>query len=657
MALRGIGARLPAFNRRGGSRLSNGRGALHAAAAAALLMAVLPGAGRAQAAGIACVATADASPSIPAGTNDFGVSDVTVSCTGGTAGEAATFGLRADLSAPVSGLTASIQTDAGSFVGTRTTSNSITWAGVTLPAGGAPGVRTFKISGVRINPSQAAAGTVLMYLEISGTPAMAMLNPTIAVGNVGAPAAPMTCTVAAGDAPEVQDTNADAAVADVTVSCTGGQAGAPAAISFQAYLSASVTSLTATLSTGAGTYQGSRVSTNNMSWPSVPVTQPGAGSTLTIVMTGIRINATTAAGSQVTANVTASSLSSLVMTTSQAVVAQVAVTSTAPQITSVNPVSPIATGLRTITFTGSNFVTGMTVTVVRPDGTAMAGSAVTVVNVTATSVFVSVDFGGVAGSYTITAKNPDGQSSAAFSFAVVLDAGPATRVGAMAQFASGGGWKTTIRLLNLTRTPASVRVTLINSDGSPALLPLVVTQGGVAVSTSGAVVERTILSNGGLQVETEAAFSTTTAGWVEIRGSAAVTGFAVFRQRHGDGSESEGTSPLDNRSSQNVVLPFDNQSNYSTGVAIANLSQAAAATVTAIFRDDLGREFFRDAFVIPVNGHISFSLPARWPSMAGLAGTVEFQGNAAAGIAVLGLRFNPSLNFTSLPASVPEAGQ
>jgi hypothetical protein len=359
----------------------------------------------------------------------------------------------------------------------------------------------------------------------------------------------------------------------------------------------------------------------------------------------------------VTANVTASSLSSVVMSSSQAVVAQVAATSTAPQITAVNPVTPIATGLRTITFTGSNFVTGLTVTLLRPDGTVMPAGAVTVVNVAAASLFVSVDFGGVAGNYSITAKNPDGQTSTAFNFSVVLDSGPSSRVGAMAQFASGGGWKTTIQLLNLNRAPASVRVTLINSEGLPAQLPLVITQGGASVSMSGAVLDRTILSNGALQVDTDAAFSTTTVGWIEIRGSAPLTGFAIFRQRHQDGSESEGTSPLDSRTSQNIVLPFDNQSNYSTGVAVANLSPASPATVTAICRDDLGREFYRDAFVIPLNGHISFSLPARWPSLAGRAGSIELQSNVAAGIAALGLRFNPSLNFTSLPASVPDPAQ
>ncbi|MBA3974712.1 MAG: hypothetical protein C0504_10920 [Candidatus Solibacter sp.] len=645
---------MPALSRPGGP--GQGRAGsvfVRALAAALLALAVFPAGARGQSA-TSCIATADTAANIPSGSNDISIPDVTVNCAGGSTGETITFNLRIDLSAPVSGLTATIQTDSGSYQGFRTGANSLTWPGVALPPPGGSGLRTFRITGVRINAAQAAAGTVLMFLDIAGTPPIVISNQTIGVGNVSAPASPLSCSVSAANPPQVQSLNSDAAVAEVTVQCTGGQANTPAALSLQVYLSASVTSQTATLSADASTYQGSRIASNSIAWPAVPVTQPGAGGAVFLRMTGIRINATTAAAGPVTANVTASSLSSVVMTSSQAVVAQVAGVSTAPRITAVNPVTPLATGLRTVSFTGSNFVAGLTVAMNRPDGVAMAGGSVTVVNVTATSFSVTVDFGGVAGSYSIAARNPDGQTSPVFSFPVVLDSGPAARAGAMAQFASGGGWKTTIRLLNLTRDPASVRITLIGSDGAPAQLPLVVTQGGVSVSMSGAVVDRTILSHGGLQVETDAAFSATTVGWVEIRGSAPVTGFAIFRQRHGGGSESEGTSPLDSRTSQNAVLPFDNQSGFSTGVAVANLSPASPATVTAICRDDLGREFYRDAFVIPVNGHSAFSLPARWPSLAGRTGTIEFQSSVAAGIAALGLRFSPSLNFTSLPTSVPD---
>lgn len=630
------------------------RGLLPALAVLLPLMMILPAGALAQTPATSCVASADSMPAIPAGSSDFGVADVTVNCAGGNAGETITFNLKLSLSAPVSGLTALIQTAAGSYQGFRESSNRVSWQGVVLPSPNASGLRTFKITGVRINASQAASGTVLMSFDLSGTPAISISNLTLPVGNVAAPSSPVTCSVSAADPPQIPASNADAAVAEVTIKCTGGQAGLPAAISFQSYLTANVTSLTAMLTTDTGSTQGSRIASNSISWPSVVITQPGPGVTVTLRMAGIRINAATSAAGPVMVCITASSLSSVVMASSQALVAQVAGASTAPQVTDVNPVTPIATGLRTITFAGSNFAAGLTVAINRPDGTQLPAGAATVVNVTPASLSVSVDFGGIAGSYTLTARNPDGQVSTAFSFSVVLDSGPATRVGAMAHFASGGGWKTTIRLLNLGRIPASVRLSLTGSDGTPAQLPLTVTQGGASVSMSGAVVDRTIPSNGSLQVETEAAFSTTTVGWVEIRGSSPVTGFAVFRQRHGDGSESEGTSPLDIRASQSIVLPLDNQSGYATGAAVANLSASSSATITAICRDDLGREFYRDAFVIPANGHLSFSLPERWPSLAGRSGAVEFQSSLAAGVAALGFRFNQSLNFTSLPVSVPE---
>jgi len=46
------------------------------------------------------------------------------------------------------------------------------------------------------------------------------------------------------------------------------------------------------------------------------------------------------------------------------------------------------------------------------------------------------------------------------------------------------------------------------------------------------------------------------------------------------------------------------------------------------------------------DAHLSFSLAQRYPMVLGKAGTVEIGSSAAA---ALGLRFNPSGSFTSVP--------
>jgi hypothetical protein len=160
-----------------------------------------------------------------------------------------------------------------------------------------------------------------------------------------------------------------------------------------------------------------------------------------------------------------------------------------------------------------------------------------------------------------------------------------------------------------------------------------------------------LVQNSSLIIETEAPISATLVGWADVRSSVPVSGYAIFRQRGADGRDSEGTSPLEIRTQGNVLVPFDNLAGYSTGVALVNLS-ATQATVTTVWRDESGVEFGRDTLTLPANGHSAFSLPDKYPALTGRRGVVELQSNQPAGVAALGLRFNPTLSFTSVPVAV-----
>ncbi|MBI5085466.1 MAG: putative Ig domain-containing protein [Acidobacteria bacterium] len=257
-----------------------------------------------------------------------------------------------------------------------------------------------------------------------------------------------------------------------------------------------------------------------------------------------------------------------------------------------------------------------------------------------------------AGSAAVSIRVSDAAGgSAAGSYLLTIAPPAATpRAGVFAQVASGGGWKTTLSLLNVGAGPATVRLSLAADDGSALDLPLVVTQQGASVTLVASSLERTLAPNAGLLVETEAAISATLAGWAELRTSGQVSGYAIFRQRGGEGRESEGTSPLESRTAATVLVPYDNQAGFSTGVALVNLA-AVQATVTAIMRDDTGAELGRDTFPLPASGHVAFSIPEKYPALLGRRGMVEFQSNQAAGLSALGLRFNPSLSFTSIPVA------
>ncbi|MBI5281168.1 MAG: putative Ig domain-containing protein [Candidatus Solibacter usitatus] len=258
--------------------------------------------------------------------------------------------------------------------------------------------------------------------------------------------------------------------------------------------------------------------------------------------------------------------------------------------------------------------------------------------------------GAGAAAVTVRVSDAAGANAAAAYSLTIAPPAAVPRAGVFAQVASGGGWKTTLSLINVGAGPATVRISLAADDGSALDLPLVVTQQGASVTLVGNSLERTLAPNAGLLVETEAAISATLAGWAEVRSTGPVSGYAIFRQRSGEGRESEGTSPLESRTAATVLVSYDNQAGFSTGVALVNLA-AAPATVTAILRDDTGAELARDAFLLPASGHTAFSMPEKYPALLGRRGMVEFQSNQSGGLSALGLRFNPSLSFTSIPVA------
>lgn len=255
------------------------------------------------------------------------------------------------------------------------------------------------------------------------------------------------------------------------------------------------------------------------------------------------------------------------------------------------------------------------------------------------------------GTFQFTVKVTDSaQVAAQATFTLVVSAGSQPRrAGVISQVASGGGWKTSITLLNPGAEAALVRVNFYGDNGAVLTLPLTVIESAVASTATAASVQRTIPPRGTLIVESEAAGSDILVGWAEVRSATPVAGFAIFRQKHGSGVDSEGTAPLESAALQNYLQPMDNLSGFSTGIALVNLAPDEAASVTAILYDERGQEFGRGSVNLPPNGHTAFSVPDLFPAAAGRRGFIEFRADRPAGIMGLGLRFQPTLSFTSIP--------
>jgi hypothetical protein len=222
--------------------------------------------------------------------------------------------------------------------------------------------------------------------------------------------------------------------------------------------------------------------------------------------------------------------------------------------------------------------------------------------------------------------------------------------GGFAHIASGGTWKTTFLVVNLSAAPAPVRLLFWDNDGNALSLPFASPQTG-GPAGNGSSVEWTIPASGSLIVESEASpTGPILQGWAELQTASDVTGYAIFRQQVEASRTAEGVSPFENRNRTSYLLPFDESKGLVSGVALANLSSTASATVNVVLRDDAGNQVGTDSILLNPRGHTSYVVSSKISSMAGSRGTLEFR-SSAANIAVLGLRFTLGQyqSFTSMP--------
>lgn len=221
-----------------------------------------------------------------------------------------------------------------------------------------------------------------------------------------------------------------------------------------------------------------------------------------------------------------------------------------------------------------------------------------------------------------------------------------TRSGVLSHIAAGGGWATTITLVNTSSSAVPVQVALHGDDGSVLTLPVTTTQQGVSQNTTTSSVGATINPNATLLISTGDQVAATVVGWADVLSTGSLGGYAIFRSTPQAGSPSEGTVPLQSQFPSTVTLPYDNTAGFVMGVALANLS-TAFASVTVTMWDDSGNQLGTQFTTIAGSGHTSFVLPNQFPLTAGKRGIVKFQ--TTGGIAGLGLRFSPFGTFTSVP--------
>ena len=206
------------------------------------------------------------------------------------------------------------------------------------------------------------------------------------------------------------------------------------------------------------------------------------------------------------------------------------------------------------------------------------------------------------------------------------------------QFVDGGGWKTSITMVNLENHSTSFKVLFFQDNGTDL---------AVQVLGQGTVIGMNISLNtaGSATFETAGLAPNLASGWALISQTTndSVGAFAVFRQSVPGRADQEAVVPVVNQFESHFVLPFDNTA-FTTAAAFANpTTQSVVIPVT--IRNENGQIIDHQSFGLGPYGHTAGSVPGTWPSTAGIRGTVEFV-TSGFGVGALGLRFSGA-SFTS----------
>lgn len=233
-----------------------------------------------------------------------------------------------------------------------------------------------------------------------------------------------------------------------------------------------------------------------------------------------------------------------------------------------------------------------------------------------------------------------------FELSIDPDRGPGRLV--LPQVACGAGWKTLLHLVNPSPSALEVSVAFRSDDGRSLALPLNVGGAGRAVDQVSDKVVSTLAHGSGLEIETGDQHGPERSGWAEILCSGPLTGYAEFESLSAGRAAAEFVSLCES----SFLLPYDNTDGRRIGVALVNAHGFASASVLATIWDNDWAELDVQGIELPVKGHQSFMLAARFPVAAGQRGVIEFRAAPESEFSGLGLQFDANGRFAVSPRLV-----
>jgi hypothetical protein len=215
-------------------------------------------------------------------------------------------------------------------------------------------------------------------------------------------------------------------------------------------------------------------------------------------------------------------------------------------------------------------------------------------------------------------------------------------------WASGGGWESSITLINVFESNIGYRLSFFGVNGQPALVSYRTSDGRVTASNTiqaqlgdDSSATYVLIDAGTLQT-----------GWARLDydGESRIGGVLTFRQRTAGRPDFESSVTLTREDETPAYLPFDNTLGYVTSLAITNPAASSNTDLQLRFWDASGSEIITRNITLSAGTTTAFSIPERYPELAGRSGQLRIQGSGSS-LATLALRFNPSGPFSTVPVS------
>ena len=214
---------------------------------------------------------------------------------------------------------------------------------------------------------------------------------------------------------------------------------------------------------------------------------------------------------------------------------------------------------------------------------------------------------------------------------------------ALPHFAVGGGFVTTLFVINSSGEPASFSIKFYSDSGAPASLPF----NGLGTIS---ILSDIVPAYGTSVYEAGDANAPVQGGWALITADPSLTIQELFRNHSANGKYYEASVPaypgsLGFRMSFDATTFTPTGDPVNTGFAVANLDAVNPATLTCIARDYRGTVIPNAVTIPTINPGALGGLPVS--ALTGARGALDCTSNTT--VSAIGLRFVGSDEFSSLP--------